>query len=343
MDVYLSKIPPKKILSKKEGVKDQPPETKSSFFSFLKKSVSRTPSQTSIDPDQEASNPLDMEGRSPRNLELEGATSEEFDQADRDAFYESLGPGTSQSPAFRSLAPPLASGQYRPNFNADAVSVPKRQTTSQQQISGTIPDFVDFKTLINHASQFIPTDLIPGASMTAVLRDQLMNIIKIEFNQVLSQNQALIREAQSLFEYKGMDVWIILQKYIQRATMDTEPQKHLIMMVVLLCERRTNFEKYASKMSKEGSDLVTLIKNKYNLVSKLNKSKANELTLARIGHCFPVLVCSYMMQCMSPTVSDVTTQKWSKDYPKCMKTSAFTALIHRDEYMGFTVSHKDSL
>lgn len=78
-------------------------------------------------------------------------------------------------------------------------------------------------------------------------------------------------------------------------------------------------------------------------MSKLNKSKANELTLGRVGHCFPLLVCSYMEQCLSPTASDMAMNKWSSGYPKCMKTSAFTALIPRGPIAGFKETHKSTL
>lgn len=340
---FALKIPPKKVPSKKEGVKDQPPESRSAFLNFFKRTVSRTSSQTSVDPEQEVNNPLEMDRGSPRNLDLEGAASEEFEQSDREQYYEAPVPGTSQDAAFRALPISPAQGRYRADYNPEPPVMPRRQTIAPVQYAQTLPDLVDYKTLLDNAAKFIPTDLIPGASMIDKLRNQLMTIITIEFQQVLNQSQGLIKDAQALFEYKGMDIWIILQKYILRANADEDAQRNLILMIVLLCERGTNFEKYASKMSKEGSDLVTLLKNKYNLVSKLNKSKANELTLARVGHCFPVLVCSYMLQCKSPTVSDATMAKWAKDYPRCMKTSAFTALLPRGEYKGFTEDHKEAL
>lgn len=200
-----------------------------------------------------------------------------------------------------------------------------------------------FSDLIVTANGFIPADLVPGASVDAAFRKNLMKVINIEFRDLLLANQSVVQAAQTLFEYKGMDIWIILQKYIQKASQDLDAQKHLVMMVVLLCERGTNFDKYSSKMSKEGANLVTLLKNRYNEVSKLNKSKSNELTLARVGHCFPLLVCSYMEQCLSPTVSDMAMNKWAESYPKYKKTSAFTALIPRGYISGFKDVHKQTL
>lgn len=114
-------------------------------------------------------------------------------------------------------------------------------------------------------------------------------------------------------------------------------------MVVLLCERGTNFDKLKRKMSREGTKIVNYLKNKYGLVSKLSPDKSNEWTLARIGHCFPLLVCSYMLQCKSPVFSDLAMEKWAKGYPKAMKTSAITALIPRTSLSGYTERHKDTL
>lgn len=117
-----------------------------------------------------------------------------------------------------------------------------------------------FSDLIVTANGFIPADLVPGASVDAAFRKNLMKVINIEFRDLLLANQSVVQAAQTLFEYKGMDIWIILQKYIQKASQDLDAQKHLVMMVVLLCERGTNFDKYSSKMSKEGANLVTLLK-----------------------------------------------------------------------------------
>lgn len=226
-----------------------------------------------------------------------------------------------------------------PNYN---LPPPPRPNISSRPVYQN-PDVKDFGLWVREAATMIPTDPIAGNAITKEFRDSLTNVINLEFKELLHFSNAVVRDAQSMFEYKGMDIWIILQKYLQRASLDNEPQKHLVMMVVLLCERGTNFAKYVSKMSKEGSHMVNLIKNKYNLVTKLDKSKANELTLARIGHCFPLLVCAYMQQCLSPTVSDVAMQKWATNYPKCMKASAFTALIPKNPVRAFTQTHRTTL
>lgn len=99
------------------------------------------------------------------------------------------------------------------------------------------PEYKDFSQWVMEASSMIPADAIAGNSITREFRESLTNVIKIEFKELLIYSKSIVKEAQSMFEYKGMDIWIILQKYLQRAALDCEPQKHLVMMVVLLCER----------------------------------------------------------------------------------------------------------
>lgn len=81
-----------------------------------------------------------------------------------------------------------------------------------------------------------------------------------------------------------MDIWIILQKYIEKASEVTEAASNLTTIVVLLCDKGKNFDKFKKKMSAEGTR-VFLLKNKYGLVSKLSPDIFNEITLAWIGHC----------------------------------------------------------
>lgn len=248
--------------------------------------------------------------------------------------------GAAGYPVQYSTQPPVRTkGRgFNPNYNLSA----GRPNMNQRQVYQP-PEIKDFGLWVLEASNMIPADAIAGNAITREFRESLTSVINLEFKELLLFSKSVVKEAQSMFEYKGMDIWIILQKYLQRAALDSEPQKHLVMMVVLLCERGTNFAKYVSKMSKEGSTMVTQIKNKYNLVSKLDKSKANELTLARVGHCFPLLVCAYMEQCLSPTVSDMAMLKWATNYPKCMKASAFTALIPKNSVSNFTHAHRTTL
>lgn len=282
-------------------------------------SSSKTSSQTSLQTGSENSNSVKTEegyntqagpGRTESEEEVIRQQQEEaYLEAQASGYssvYQTRGlPSTPTAPK-QYLNPVTAPGRSRPQ------SPPRRQAIQYRDMS-------TFQELITVAEGFIPTDLIPGASVDAAFRKNLLKVINVDFNELLTASQSIIQNAQTLFEYKGMDIWIILQKYIQKAALDTEAQKRLILMVVLLCERGTNFDKYSSKMSKEGSTVVNYLKNKYNLVSKLNKSKSNELTLARIGHCFPLLVCSYMEQCLSPTVSDMAMNKWATGYPKSLK------------------------
>lgn len=116
-----------------------------------------------------------------------------------------------------------------------------------------------FAEVLAAANAHIPSDLIPGASVDEEFRKNLLKVINVDFKEVLQASQSLIQTAQSMFEYKGMDIWIILQKYILKASQDADSQKNLILMVVLLCERGTNFDKYASKMSKEGASMVNIL------------------------------------------------------------------------------------
>lgn len=193
------------------------------------------------------------------------------------------------------------------------------------------------------AFRALGTDLIPGASITEEFREKLLSLINFDFKDYLLKTNDIAEDAQKLFEYKGMEKRVILQKYVQKAGVDPEAIKNLITMIVLLCERGTNFDKFKRKMSSEDTKLVNELKNKYGLVSKLSPDKSNELTLARIGHCFPLLVCSYMQQCKAPNVSDLTMAKWAKGYPRVMKTSAFTALIPKNPLAGFPEHHGSTL
>lgn len=252
----------------------------------------------------------------------------------QDDGFENQASGFSVEHLSRALSSmPPASGRFTGSRPGKGRGARRSPTRGPFHITRETTPFAE---LLAAANAHIPSDLTPGASVDEEFRKKnLLKVINVDFKEVLQASQSLIQTAQSMFEYKGMDIWIILQKYILKASQDPDSQKNLILMVVLLCERGTNFDKYASKMSKEGASMVNILKNRYNLVSKLNKSKANELTLARVGHCFPLLVCSYMEQCLSPTVSDMAMNKWSSGYPKCMKTSAFTALIPRGPIAGF--------
>lgn len=193
------------------------------------------------------------------------------------------------------------------------------------------------------AFRALGTDLIPGASITEEFREKLLSLINVDFKDYLLKTKDIAEDAQKLFKYKGKDIMVILQKYVQKAGVDPEAIKNLIIIIVLLCERGTNFDKFKRKMSSEGTKLVNELKNKYGLVSKLSPDKSNELTLAMIGYCFPLLVCSYMQQCKAPNVSDLTMEKWAKGFPKVMKTSAFTALIPKNPLAGFTEHHRSTL
>lgn len=62
----------------------------------------------------------------------------------------------------------------------------------------------------------------------------------LHFTSMLQLNANLVKDAQELFEYKGMDNWVILKKYLQKAKDDREAEKNLIYMIVALCERGTN-------------------------------------------------------------------------------------------------------
>lgn len=329
---------------KKEGIKDQPPEQKGfSLKSFFRLSSSKTSSQASFHSGKEDSNSVKTEedyenqsgpGRTPSEEELHRQQQEE-------AYYEGQAAGYSADNQLR--GPPLPPTAPKPYFNPGLVQGRGRRPSPPRKPLLQYSDMNPFIDLLTTANGIIPSDLIPGASVDAAFRKNLMKVINIDFKELLLASQNVIQSAQTLFEYKGMDIWIILQKYIQKASQDPDAQKNLILMVVLLCERGTNFDKYSSKMSKDGANMVNYLKNKYNLVSKLNKSKSNELTLARVGHCFHLLVCSYMEQCLSPTVSDMAMNKWTEGYPKCMKTSAFTALIPRADISGFKDVHKQTL
>lgn len=172
---------------------------------------------------------------------------------------------------------------------------------------------------------------------------KLNSIIAFDFANLLTANAALVKEAQEMFEYKGMDIWIILQKYLQKAKDDRHAEKHLVFMIVALCERGTNFNMFKNKMSAAGRQTIEQIAAMYGLATKLSPDISNELTLARIGHAFPMLVCCYMQNCKSPTVPQSKMEKWTKNYPIYMKASAFTALIPSEPTQGFTLNHRDTL
>lgn len=92
-------------------------------------------------------------------------------------------------------------------------------------------------------------------------------------------------------------------------------------------------------MSSGGRQSIEQIAAKYGLVTKLSPDIGKVLTLARIRHAFP-LVCSYMNQCKSPTVPQSKMEKWAKNYPLCIKASAFTALIPSEAGQGFTIDNR---
>lgn len=165
--------------------------------------------------------------------------------------------------------------------------------------SRTMTTFVD---VVKEAAKTLGVDTVPGAQMQVATMAKLNSIIAFDFANLLTANAALVKEAQEMFEYKGMDIWIILQKYLQKAKDDRHAEKHLVFMIVALCERGTNFNKFKNKMSAAGRQTIEQIAAMYGLATKLSPDISNELTLARIGHAFPMLVCCYMQNCKSPTV-----------------------------------------
>lgn len=202
-------------------------------------------------------------------------------------------------------------------------------------------NMASFIDVVKEAARNIDGDAVPGAQMKATTK--LNTVIAFDFANLLTASSALVKEAQELFEYKGMDIWIILQKYLQKAKDDQDAEKNLVFMIVALCERGTNFSKFKNKMSSAGRQTIEQIAAKYGLATKLSPDVSNELTLARIGHAFPMLVCCYMQQCKSPTVPQSKMEKWAKKYPLCMKASAFTALIPSEPVKAFTLEHRDTL
>lgn len=196
--------------------------------------------------------------------------------------------------------------------------------TQQPSTSRTMATFVE---VVKEAARNLGTDAVPGAQMIATTMAKLNTVIAYDFANMLATNAALVKEAQEMFEYKGMDIWVILQKYLQKAKDDRDAEKNLVFMIVALCERGTNYNKFKNKMSATGRQTIEQIAARYGLATKLSPDISNELTLARIGHAFPMLVCSYMQNCKSPTVPQSKMEKWAKSYPLCMKASAFTALI----------------
>lgn len=223
---------------------------------------------------------------------------------------------------------------------------------SNPNISESVSSFTSARTgkmasfyeiVRDSASQFTPGDLIPGVQLQAATMTRLTSLIDYDYSNMLGNNPQLVKEAQEMFEYKGMDIWIILQKYLMKAKDDRDAERSLVHMIVALCERGTNYAKFKNKMGSAGKQAIETIAAKYGLVSKLSPDIANELTLARVGHAFPMLVCSYMNNCKSPTVPQSKMEKWAKGYPACMKASAFTALIPAEAGSGFTISHWDRL
>lgn len=202
---------------------------------------------------------------------------------------------------------------------------------------------MSFVDVIRAASNDL-TEEVAGAQISNDLKALLLTVVNFDIaSKLKGTKEKLVRSAQSLFEYKGMDIWIILQKYLLKAKNDAEAEDNLIHMIVLLCERGTNFSHYKAKMSSDGTKKLEKIANKYGLITKLTKGVSNELTLARIGHCFPMLCCTYMTMCQSPTVAYSTMEAWAEGYPKCMMTSAFTALIPSAGNSGFTMAHQSTL
>lgn len=141
----------------------------------------------------------------------------------------------------------------------------------------------NFYDVVRDAATNFGTDLIPGVQMQTQTMARLNSLIAYDFANMLQTNTALVKEAQELFEYKGMDIWVILQKYLQKAKDDRDAENNLIYMIVALCERGTNFNKFKNKMSTGGRQSIEQIAAKYALVTKLSPDIANELTLARIG------------------------------------------------------------
>lgn len=201
----------------------------------------------------------------------------------------------------------------------------------------------NFYDVVREAATNFGVDLVPGVLMQTQTMARLNGLIAYDFANMLQANTTTVKAVQELFEYKGMDIWVILQKYLQKAKDDRDAEKNLIYMIVALCERGTNFNKFKNKMSTGGRQSIEQIAAKYALVTKLSPYIANELTLARIGHAFPMLVCSYMVQCKSPTVPQSKMDKWARNYPLCMKASAFTALIPSEAGHGFTLANRDIL
>lgn len=60
-----------------------------------------------------------------------------------------------------------------------------------------------FSDLIVTANGFIPADLVPGASVDAAFRKNLMKVINIEFRDLLLANQSVVQAAPTLYEGNG--------------------------------------------------------------------------------------------------------------------------------------------
>lgn len=63
---------------------------------------------------------------------------------------------------------------------------------------------------ILRAHKALGAELIPTASVTAEFRDKLLSLINLDFHDYLTRTSGVIADAQKMFEYKGMDIWIIL-------------------------------------------------------------------------------------------------------------------------------------
>lgn len=90
----------------------------------------------------------------------------------------------------------------------------------------------NFLEVVKDAARNLGVDPVPGAQMIATTMAKLNNVIAYDFANMLSTNATWVKDAQEMFEYnKGMDIWVILQKYLQKAKDDREAEPNFIYMI----------------------------------------------------------------------------------------------------------------
>lgn len=139
---------------------------------------------------------------------------------------------------------------------------------------------------------------------------------------------ALMATTRTQVEFEGYDPGVILALLEQRATASaSDLNDDVLKIVVISIERGNNLDNMTKSMSEAGRNLVMLLKNRYQLVSKVGLDKKRSITLSRVAMSVPWISCPAMEFAVSPAVSWTEMKELSTGYPFHMIHPSYASTI----------------